>query len=122
LERRSGGEVIQQVPYGTGETPGCATIQVSLSFSGGPALSLTEYLGLLAGLFSTIALVPQIMRVYKLKSAREISVLYNLALMLGLVLWLVYGILLALVPIIIWNIIGLLLTGLLLLAKFRYGR
>jgi MtN3 and saliva related transmembrane protein len=85
-------------------------------------LSLTEYLGLLAGLFSTIALVPQIMRVYKLKSAREISVLYNLALMLGLVLWLVYGILLALVPIIIWNIIGLLLTGLLLLAKFRYGR
>jgi MtN3 and saliva related transmembrane protein len=85
-------------------------------------LSLTGYLGLLAGLFTTFALVPQIMRVYKLKSAREISVLYNTSMLLGIILWLVYGIMLGLVPIIIWNIIGAVLTGLLLLTKVKYGR
>jgi MtN3 and saliva related transmembrane protein len=85
-------------------------------------LSLTGYLGLLAGLFTTFALVPQIMRVYKLKSAREISVLYNTSMLLGIILWLVYGIILGLVPLIIWNIIGAVLTGLLLLTKLKYGR
>ena len=85
-------------------------------------MSLTGYLGLLAGLFTTFALVPQIMRVYKLKSAREISVLFNTSMLLGIILWLVYGIMLGLVPIIIWNIIGAVLTGLLLLTKIKYGR
>ena len=85
-------------------------------------MSFAEYIGLVAGLFTTFALVPQILRVYKLKSAREISVIYNLTLFSGLVLWLVYGILLELVPVIVWNIFGLILTGLLLLAKLKYGR
>ena len=82
----------------------------------------SEILGLIAGLFTTFAIIPQIMRVYKLKSAREISVIYNTTMLLGILLWLVYGIVLGLVPIIIWNIIGALLNVLLLLAKFKYGR
>ena len=85
-------------------------------------MSFTEYLGLLAGLFTTFALVPQIMRVYKLKSAREISVLFNTSMLLGIILWLVYGIILGLVPLIIWNIIGAVLTSLLLFTKLKYGR
>lgn len=83
---------------------------------------MIDYVGYLAGLLVTFALVPQIMRVYKLKSAREISVIYNSSMLLGLVLWLIYGIILGLVPIIIWNIIGAVLAGLLLLAKLKYGR
>jgi len=85
-------------------------------------LSFTEYLGLVAGLLTTLALVPQIMRVYRLKSAREISVLYNTSMLLGIILWLVYGIMLGLVPLIIWNIIGSVLTSILLLTKLKYGR
>ncbi len=85
-------------------------------------MSFTEYLGLVAGLLTTLALVPQIMRVYRLKSAREISVLYNTSMLLGIILWLVYGIMLGLVPLIIWNIIGSVLTCLLLLTKLKYGR
>lgn len=82
----------------------------------------SEYLGLVAGLFTTFAVVPQIMRVYKLKSAREISIIYNITMLSGIILWLVYGIVLGLVPLIIWNIIGALLIFLLLLAKLKYGR
>jgi MtN3 and saliva related transmembrane protein len=85
-------------------------------------LSSSEYLGVVAGLFTTFAIVPQIMRVYKLKSAREISVIYTTAMLLGVIIWLVYGIVLGLVPIIIWNIIGAVLISLLLLAKLKYGR
>lgn len=81
-----------------------------------------EYLGLVAGIFTTFSVVPQIMRVYKLKSAREISLIFTSALLLGVLIWLVYGIILSLTPIIIWNSIGAVLNGWLLLAKFRYGR
>jgi len=85
-------------------------------------LPSSEILGLVAGFFTTFAVVPQIMRVYKLKSAREISIIYNTTMLLGILIWLVYGIVLGLVPIIIWNIIGGLLIVLLLLAKLKYGR
>lgn len=82
----------------------------------------SEILGLVGGFFTTFAVVPQIMRVYKLKSAREISILYNAMMLLGILIWLAYGIVLGLVPIIIWNIIGAVLIVLLLLSKLKYGR
>jgi len=85
-------------------------------------LPATEILGLVGGFFTTFAVVPQIMRVYKLKSAREISILYNTMMFLGILIWLAYGIVLDLVPIIIWNIIGAVLVLLLLLSKLKYGR
>lgn len=83
---------------------------------------MINYLGYVAGFLTTFALVPQIMRIYKLKSAREISVLYNTAMLLGIILWLVYGIILGLSPLIVWNSIGMCLTALLLLSKLKYGR
>jgi MtN3 and saliva related transmembrane protein len=83
---------------------------------------MVDYIGYVAGLLVTFALVPQIMRVYKLRSAREISFIYNSSMLVGLILWLAYGIILGLVPIIIWNIIGAVLAALLLLAKLKYGR
>jgi MtN3 and saliva related transmembrane protein len=85
-------------------------------------LPSTEYLGLIAGLFTTFAVVPQIMRVYKLKSAREISILFTSTLLFGILIWLVYGIVLGLTPLILWNSIGAVLNGWLLFAKLKYGR
>jgi MtN3 and saliva related transmembrane protein len=85
-------------------------------------LSSSEILGLIAGFLSTFAILPQIMRIYKLKSAREISVIYNTMLLSGIIMWLAYGIILDLVPLIVWNAIGGLLVLMLLLAKLRYGR
>jgi len=37
---------------------------------------MTQYLGFVAGIFTTLCYVPQLMRVFRLKSAREISALY----------------------------------------------
>ena len=85
-------------------------------------MSSSEILGLIAGFLTTFAVVPQIMRVYRLKSAREISILYNTMMLLGILIWLAYGIILDLVPLIVWNIIGAVLVLLLLLSKLKYGR
>jgi len=61
-------------------------------------LILSESLGLVAGALVTCSLIPQLIRVFKLKSAREISMLFTTLLLLGLFLWLAYGILLGLAP------------------------
>jgi MtN3 and saliva related transmembrane protein len=83
---------------------------------------LAEYLGYAAGVLTTFCYVPQIIRVFQLKSAREISFLYSIFLLTGVIIWLLYGIFLHLIPIILWNSIGFIMVGLLLLAKLIYGR
>lgn len=85
-------------------------------------MSLIESLGLLAGLLVTCSMIPQIIRVFKLRSAREISLLFTTLLLLGLIAWLVYGLSLGLLPVIIWNAIGAALAAMLLYAKLKYGR
>lgn len=85
-------------------------------------MSWIEFLGLLAGFLVTCSMVPQIIRVFKLRSAREISLLFTTLLLLGLIAWLVYGLYLGLLPVIIWNAIGAALAATLLYAKLRYGR
>ena len=84
-------------------------------------MDLTEYIGLLAGLFVTISFIPQIIRVFRLKSAVELSILFNCFVLLGMSLWLTYGIRMGLLPIILWNCIGLCLVSTLLYAKIKYG-
>jgi len=81
-----------------------------------------EYIGITAGALTTLGFIPQIIRVYKLKSAREISTAFNVTLLAGIILWLIYGVLHGLAPLIIWNIIGLILVSSLLVGKMKYGR
>jgi len=85
-------------------------------------LPLGEWLGFVAGALVTCSLVPQLIRVIKLKSAREISLLFTTLLLLGIITWLAYGISLRLPPVIIWNAIGTALVTVLLYAKLKYGR
>ncbi|MFC2056546.1 SemiSWEET family sugar transporter [Chloroflexota bacterium] len=81
-----------------------------------------EYIGLIAGALITFGFIPQIIRVFRLKSAREISATFSILLLVGMLLWLIYGISLHLTPIILWNSVGLLLVSILLYGKLKYGR
>lgn len=81
-----------------------------------------EILGFVAGVFTTFSLVPQIYRVYKLKSAREISLAFTLCMAFGNLLWLTYGLLSGLLPLILWNVISFCLAGALVLAKSKYDK
>jgi len=85
-------------------------------------LVLAESIGLVAGALVTFSMVPQLIRVFKLKSAREISILFTTMLLLGIICWMAYGVYLKLTPVILWNAIGAALVILLLYAKLKYGR
>jgi len=85
-------------------------------------MDLKELLGLLAGLLMTIGFVPQVWRLFKLKSAHEISLVFTILFVVGVALWLSYGISLSLPSIILWNSITLVLGFSMLYAKLRYGR
>ncbi|MFA5367481.1 MAG: SemiSWEET transporter [Dehalococcoidia bacterium] len=80
------------------------------------------WLGYLAGALTTFSFVPQIIRVFKTRSAHDISLWFNTMLFAGILLWLAYGICSKLTPVIIWNAIAAVLTCTLLYAKIRYGR
>jgi len=81
-----------------------------------------ESLGFVAGALITLGFIPQLIRVFKLKSAREISLLFTSSLLAGIILWLTYGIFLNLFPVILWNGIAAVLVAILLYAKLKYGR
>ncbi len=80
-----------------------------------------EALGLLAGFLVALGLVPQIVRVWRLKDAKEISLAFNLLSLTGTVLWLLYGLILGLLSVIVWNGTNVVLLCLLLTVKLRYG-
>jgi len=84
--------------------------------------SVEQLLGILAGGCIIGALIPQTYRLYKLKSAREISILFTILYMAGSILWLSYGVLLNLQPVMWWNTLGLLINIAMLIAKLKYGR
>ena len=81
-----------------------------------------DILGFGAGALVTFSLVPQIIRVFTLKSAREISILFTGLMLAGVLMWLGYGVFKSLFPVILWNAIGAFLVSMLLYAKLRYGR
>ena len=84
-------------------------------------VSTPEAIGLVAGFLIAFGLVPQVLRVWRLKDAREISLMFVVVTMSGTVLWLVYGMLLGLLSVIVWNGANLVLQSALLVVKLRYG-
>ena len=80
-----------------------------------------EILGYMAGFFITVGIIPQVWRLFKLKSAYEISLPFTLLFLAGGVCWLIYGSVLGLLPMIIWNSISIVLMCLMLFAKVKFG-
>ena len=85
-------------------------------------MPFTEYIGLVAGALIAISFIPQIVRVYKLRSAREISVLFTIMQLVGLALWLTYGVILGLMPVMACNSVLAVFVIMLLAARLKYGR
>jgi len=86
------------------------------------SLAMQQVLGFIGGAFITIGFIPQVWRLFKLRSAREISLPFTVFFLLGTLCWLAYGIAFDLLPVILWNSISFVLTCAMLYAKVRYGR
>lgn len=83
--------------------------------------TLPDILGSIAGFCTTIAFVPQVLKVWRSRSARDISLGMYLLFTFGLVCWLVYGLMVMSWPIIIANVVTLFLAALILIMKLRWG-
>lgn len=79
------------------------------------------WLGLLAGTLTTVAFFPQLLKTWRTKSAADVSLGMLVTFCIGVFLWLVYGILLGALPIILANGVTLVLAGMILVLKLRFG-
>jgi MtN3 and saliva related transmembrane protein len=78
-------------------------------------------LGLTAGLLTTIAYLPQLIKTWKSKSASDLSWSMLITLCTGIILWLVYGVYVQDIPLIAANMVTLLLASIILVLKIRYS-
>lgn len=83
-------------------------------------MDIYEVLGFLAAILTTIAFLPQVIKIYKSKDTKSISLAMYVVLSLGILLWLVYGIHLESMPIILANTITLILTIYILFMKMKH--
>ncbi len=80
-----------------------------------------ELLGVVAGVLTTIAFVPQALKTWRTGSARDFSLPMLLLFCTGVVMWLGYGLLIASPGLIVANGVTLPLAASILLVKLRRG-
>ncbi|MBT4540245.1 SemiSWEET transporter [Candidatus Woesearchaeota archaeon] len=78
------------------------------------------FLGFAAGICTTGAFVPQVVKVLKTKSTEDLSLIMYVVMTLGILLWLIYGLLIKSSPVIIANVITLVLSMVVLVMKLKY--
>ena len=84
--------------------------------------SAVDLIGYFAAACTTLSFLPQLVRVLKLRSAREISLGMFLVFSFGTALWLTYGVFIHSWPVIVANAVTLVLALSILVLKLRYDR
>jgi MtN3 and saliva related transmembrane protein len=78
-------------------------------------------LGLVAACCTTIAFVPQVVRIWRTRSTRDISLGMFVVLTVGMLLWLVYGLLVRDLPLVLANSATFTMSLTILVLKVRNG-
>ncbi|MCE1226721.1 MAG: SemiSWEET transporter [Geobacteraceae bacterium] len=78
-------------------------------------------IGLIAGLLTSIAALPQVVKTWRSRHARDLSIWQPLLLSLGVALWLIYGMLIGDTPLILANITPLICNLLLTIMKLKFS-
>ena len=80
---------------------------------------MQELIGYLAAFFTTIAFIPQAYKVFKTNQTKDLSLSLFLIFSLGVLMWLIYGIMLNSFPMIVANVITLSLSLYILYKKIK---
>ena len=83
-------------------------------------MSYVTVVGLTAAVLSTVSFFPQLLKTWKTKSAKDISMGMFSIFCAGVFLWLVYGILINNLPVIIANLFTFIQAFIILLLKNKY--
>jgi MtN3 and saliva related transmembrane protein len=81
-----------------------------------------EWIGYIAGFCTTIAFLPQVIRTYKTRSAKDISLGMYLVFCFGVIMWLFYGFSIHSRAIILANFATIVLAGAMLIMKIIFDR
>jgi MtN3 and saliva related transmembrane protein len=82
----------------------------------------TLYIGIAAGVCTSISMLPQLVKIIKTKKADDISYGMVVVLLVGVAAWIWYGVLRSDYPIIITNSFSLLVNFLVLVFSLRYKK
>ena len=78
------------------------------------------YIGFFAAFCTTIAFLPQAIKVYKTRSTKDISLYMFLIFTIGVLSWLTYGLIINDWPVILANAVTLILSFFILIYKLKY--
>ena len=79
-----------------------------------------KYIGFFAAFCTTLAFFPQAVKVWKTKSTKDISLYMFVIFTIGVVSWLIYGIIISDLPIVLANAVTLILSLFILSYKLKY--
>lgn len=83
-------------------------------------MNTIQLLGLAAGCCTTIAFLPQVVKTWKSRSAKDLSLSMFSIFCIGVALWLIYGFMVQDIPVIAANMVTLMLASTLLFFKLRF--
>ena len=78
------------------------------------------YIGIIAGILTSVSLLPQLIKIIREKNAEAISYMMLIVLMLGISGWIYYGYLKSDLPIIVTNSFSLLVNILIIIFTIKY--
>jgi len=77
--------------------------------------------GLVAGSLCALSFLPQVLKIWKEKSAKDISLPTFIVFSFGVFLWLIYGFMIGDWPIILANFLMFILASTVLIFKLKFG-
>ncbi len=83
--------------------------------------TLFTIIGFAAAALTTIAFLPQAVKIWRSRSSRDVLLGMAVIMLIGVVLWLAYGLLRGDLPIIAANVVTLFVAGSILVGKLRFG-
>lgn len=81
---------------------------------------MASTLGLIAGLLTTLSMAPQVYKSWKTKQTKDLSWVWLSILIVGIILWLIYGIIIKDAPLILANSFTFVLVFILIILKYTY--
>lgn len=84
-------------------------------------MAWNEFIGYLAGVIATIALLPQVIKSWQTKSTRDVSLIWTTIYTLDLILWVYYGYLINSWPLMVTVTVEAIFSASILVLKIKHG-
>ena len=85
-------------------------------------MTILSTLAMVSGIAGTFAFIPQVYKIFKRKSAKDIAISSYLFLIITGIIWVLYGLEIQSFPLVITNFVGDVLLVFIIIGWFLYGR